>query len=213
LHSLADVARFDPQTSVWTPLPSLPEGRSSHGAVVLDGRLYVVGGWQLRGAEEPRWHTTSLVLDLRAKQPAWQSLPKQPFQRRALAAAAVDGKVYAIGGLLSKGGISNETDVFDIESQTWSKGPAIPGMPMNGNGMAACTTEGRIYASGMDGNVYRLDPTGASWEVSGRLDTPRFHHRLLPLRPGTLLAIAGATRTGKLVSVDLVSLSAAHSER
>ncbi|HEY5311950.1 MAG TPA: hypothetical protein VIK18_05500, partial [Pirellulales bacterium] len=34
LHSLADVARFDPRSRQWTALAPLPEGRSSHGAVV-----------------------------------------------------------------------------------------------------------------------------------------------------------------------------------
>ncbi|HEY5313692.1 MAG TPA: kelch repeat-containing protein, partial [Pirellulales bacterium] len=164
-------------------------------------------------AQAPRWQTTSLVLDLRAKQLAWKKLPKQPFERRALAAAAIDGKLYAIGGLQSQGGISKQVDVFDIESQSWSKGPDIPGMPMNGNGIAACTSEGRVDISGLDGNVYRLDKNGANWDVAGRLNTPRFHHKLLAWRPGTLLAVAGATRMGKLVSIDAVALPASSPQR
>jgi N-acetylneuraminic acid mutarotase len=209
LHSTADVARFDPQTRQWTALPPLPEGRSSHGAVVVDGRLYVVGGWQLRGAQEPRWHTTSLVLDLGAAQPEWKSLPKQPFERRALAVAEADGKLYVIGGLLGAGGISNDTDVFDLQSQAWSKGPPVPGTPMAANGVAACTLANRVLFSGIDGNVYGLDATGANWQVVGKLATPRFHHRLVAQGSDTLLAVAGATLKHKLRTVDAVTLSAA----
>src|SRR5688572_6184528 len=34
MHSLADVARFDPEKNAWQPLTSLPEPRSSHQAVI-----------------------------------------------------------------------------------------------------------------------------------------------------------------------------------
>jgi N-acetylneuraminic acid mutarotase len=212
LHSVADVAMFNPQTKRWATLPPLPEGRSSHAAVVVDGKLYVIGGWELRGAETPRWHTTSLTFDLRAKNAEWKVLVEQPFQRRALAAAA-DGKLYVFGGLLSAGGISHETNVFDFSSHAWSKGPSVPGTAMNGNGIAACAVGGRVYISGMDGNVYMTAPGSANWEVAGQLKTPRFHHRLLPLRPGVLLAVAGATHAGKLRTVDAIVTSAAAPSR
>jgi len=29
----------------WRPLPALPEPRAAMGVAVLDGRLYLVGGW------------------------------------------------------------------------------------------------------------------------------------------------------------------------
>ena len=45
LHSVADFVRFDPQTKQWESLPPLPEPRSSHDAVVIRDKLYVVGGW------------------------------------------------------------------------------------------------------------------------------------------------------------------------
>src|SRR5690606_10074640 len=37
LRSVAESARYRPDTGTWEPLPDLPEGRSSHDAVVLDG--------------------------------------------------------------------------------------------------------------------------------------------------------------------------------
>ncbi|HEX3657845.1 MAG TPA: kelch repeat-containing protein [Pirellulales bacterium] len=208
LWSLTDVARFDPRTRQWTAMTPLPEGRSSHGAVVVDGRLYVIAGWELRGAQGPRWHTTSLVLDLAAKQPEWKELPKQPFERRALAAEAAGGKLLVTGGLI-QGGISSQTDVFDLKSQTWSKGADIPGSKMNAIGMAACTQDGRIYVNGMDGTIYRLGQNGASWESVGKMQPPRFHHHLFALQPGVLLSVGGATRTGKVLAVESVEVSRA----
>jgi N-acetylneuraminic acid mutarotase len=212
LRSLTDVSRYDPRTRQWTSIQPLPEGRSSHGAVVVGGQLYVVGGWELRGSQGPRWHTTSLVLDLAAGQAEWKELPKQPFERRALAAEAAGGKLLVTGGLI-EGGISSRTDVFDLKSQAWSQGPEIPGTKMNAIGMAACALDGQIYVNGMDGDIYRLDPSAASWEAVGQLQPARFHHHLFALRPMTLLSVGGATRTGKVLAVDLATLSAANPER
>src|SRR5262249_18599183 len=64
-HSLADVARFDPETNKWETLPPLPAGRSSHDVVTVKDRLVVVGGWQMRGqGEKSVWHDTTLIMDL-----------------------------------------------------------------------------------------------------------------------------------------------------
>lgn len=201
LHSLASFAQFDPQAKQWTELTPLPEGRSSHAAAVLDGKLYVVGGWSLKGAtDEADWKLAHLVLDLAAEKPEWKTPPAVPFDRRAMTATAVDG------GLLAKGGISKEVDVFDPPSQQWSKGPEIPGMVMNGSGLAACSSGKSFYISGMDGKLYRLNAAKDGWDVPGKLSQPRILHRLLPDQPNRLLAVAGATMFGNIKTVDLVVL-------
>jgi hypothetical protein len=46
--SLATLAKYDPKDNVWHDLRELPEPRSSLDAAVVDGRLDVVGGWNLK---------------------------------------------------------------------------------------------------------------------------------------------------------------------
>ncbi len=211
LHSLRDVARFDPQTKSWTSLPSLPEGRSSHGAVVVENKLYVFGGWNLQGTtKEAVWQTSILALDLGTEKGEWKEVGKAPFARRAMAATAVEGKVYVTGGLLAKGGISKDMDVFDVKAGNWSKGPEIPGIPMNGNGLAVCGTEKSLYLSGMDGKVYRLNKAKDGWDLVGRVEQPRIHHKLLSAGHGVLLAVGGATMSGNLKTTDSVRFEAKH---
>ena len=67
LHSVDEFCRFDPKTNSWTSLPPLPAPRSSHDAVVMDGKIYVAGGWNLSGDDDGEWHTTALVYDLRKR--------------------------------------------------------------------------------------------------------------------------------------------------
>lgn len=207
-HSVAEAAVFDPASSRWESLPPLPEPRSSHDVVVLDGKLYVVGGWIMRGAKEkPVWPSSALVLDLAHPNAGWKPMP-QPFQRRALTAAAANGKLYVLGGLTESADAVQEVDVFDPHTGKWSKGPEYPG---NGVGFspAACAVGGRLCLSTSDGKLHRLNAAGDAWESAGALTIPRIVHRLVPLGTDGVLAIGGASRKGDSRTVELATLSAA----
>jgi N-acetylneuraminic acid mutarotase len=176
-RSLADVARFDPATGKWESLPSLPTPRSSHDIVVVGDRLIVVGGWTMKGtAGKPVWPETMEVMDLAAPAPAWRSVP-QPFKRRALVAAADSSKVYVIGGFDDRAKIVRGMSIYDVATESWSEGPALPGGPMNGFGAAAATVGGRLFVSIDDGGLYRLNDTATAWDKAGQA-TPRIVHRL-----------------------------------
>ena len=187
LWSVAEVARFDLAQGSWTALPSLPEARSSHDAIVVGSRILVVGGWQLAGNER-HWLDTAWSLDLAVPGAAWQPLPAPPFHRRALAIVAQDERLHAIGGLDADGEMSQQVDVLDLKAGTWSRGPDFPGQ---GFAAAAVAQEGHCYASGRDGVLYRL--AGDHWDAVTNLALPRFFHRLVPAGEGQLLAIGGAS--------------------
>jgi hypothetical protein len=203
-HSLADCVRFDPATKKWEPMPALPEGRSSHDAVVIGDRIYVVGGWNLKGAGQPgEWHRTALVLDLAQPAPKWETIP-QPFRRRALTTAALDGKVYVIAGLTPDSEAERAVQIYDTAGKTWTASPAIPGPQSNGFSPAACVADGRLLVSPTDGKLWRLTEKGDSWEQVGALKQPRFVHRLAALSDGWIIAVGGAYRGGNLASIEAI---------
>lgn len=191
-HSLATCARFDTATGEWGTLPDLPEGRSSHDAVVVGDKLVVVGGWNMKGAgKEADWHSTALVLDL-SKQPLQWEAVMQPFRRRALTAAPHDGKVYVIGGMAADSGIELTVNVYDLEKNVWTTGPDIPGPQGNGFTPASCVAGGRLYLTAADGKLVRLAGNGDAWEEVGRLKQPRIVHRMVAAHDNLLIAIGGA---------------------
>lgn len=213
LHSQDEVACYDPTAGTWSRLPPLPQPRSSHDAVVHEGHLYVVGGWQLRGQDQDSiWQETLAVLDLEAEGATWRTLP-QPFHRRALAVAAAQGKIFALGGIGPEG-TSRRVDVFDIGSETWSEAQELPAQAgrLKGFGVSAFGLDGHIYLSGADGRIHRLPPSGHWEEEVGRLNTPRFFHRLLPHRD-RLLFIGGAHTEGHLASLESLSLQTLQTAR
>ncbi|HEX4131797.1 MAG TPA: hypothetical protein VHZ24_17315 [Pirellulales bacterium] len=191
LRSVTEFERFGPAAKQWEQLAPLPAGRSSHDAVIVDGVLYVVGGWEL-GEGTKNWYDHGVTLRLDTPGATWEKLA-QPFQRRALAVAAHRGKLYALGGMASDDKPSTAVNVLDLKSGTWSDGPRLPGEGMNGFGCAAVSVPAGLIVTTMDGSVLRLADAGDGWEPKGKLEHARFFHRLVPLADGSVLAVAGAS--------------------
>ncbi len=218
LHSLAAVACFDPSSGRWQELPPLPQPRSSHDAVWMGGKIYVLGGWQLRGAgNESVWQNTMAILDMSSSDmsqsdrspgsTAWRLVP-QPFERRALAVAAAGGKIYAFGGL-GRDGTSRRVDIYDPATETWSVGPELPEMAdkrMKGFGVSAFGVGERVYLSGADGAVHALEAQGDWRHHVGQLQGPRFFHRLLH-HGDHLLFVGGAAKSGHLADIEVLPLA------
>ena len=205
-HSTDEFAEFNPATSKWTTLAPLPAARSSHNATVIGDRLYVVGGWKLDGKSPGAWQPEALVYDFNDTKVGWQKLPLSEFKRRALAAGAWKGKLFALGGMDEKGKPSLRVDFFDPQTGKWSQGPKLPGVGMAGFGVSAWNLGGDLYVCGLRGILYRLSETGSAWEEAGKLETPRFFHQLVPGLHGSLLAVGGASMNGHVATIEQIEL-------
>ena len=210
-HSLSTFAKFDPTTKTWTDLPSLPVPRSSLDAAVVDGKLYVVGGWNLQEgtAQDATWHDTALVYDLSQDQGAWKEIAKPPFSTRALATAGHQNKLYVMGGMSSDNQITRAVHIYDPKSDTWSAGPELAGSEgLSGFAISAYVADGVLYYSGSEGIVYKLSPEGTAWTSIERLLFPRSFHRLVA-DGGKVVAIAGVARGGGyLANLEVIDLTA-----
>lgn len=205
LVSQSSFAQYDPATQTWTDLVALPEARSSHDAAVLDGKLYVVGGWQLKGEDESEWHTTAWVCDLTKPELQWVALPSPSFQRRAVSLAAYQGKIFVSGGMDKDDGPSLRVDIFDTKTNTWSQGPSLQGSGMEGFGNSAFEINGKLVATSMSGAIQQLSDDGKSWAVVGQLNSPRFFHRLLSWHDKQGVIVGGGNmQTGKTDDLELL---------
>jgi len=205
LHSTADFAQFDPATGQWKKLAPLPTPRSSHNAAVIGDRLYVIGGWQLKGKSPGDWQQDLLMYDFTAPDAGWQAVSETPFKRRALAASHWNGQLAAIGGIDEEGDVSQRVDLFDPQSKKWSEGPELPGAGLAGFGGSACNLDGKLYVSGLRGILYRLNDSGSAWEEAARKSKGRFFHQLLPAgNDEGLIAIGGASRKGHMADSEWI---------
>lgn len=180
----------------WRSLRPLPASRGAAGAAVAGGRLYVVGGVR-RPGELAR---VAYAFDFRRNR--WATLPG-PTPREHLAAAALNGRVYAIAGRL--GGIdTNQSTVESLTAGTRRWVPVTP-VPEARGGTGAAAAAGRLVSvggespGGTTATVFALDPAARRWE---RLpDLPTARHGLAVVGIGSrVYVIAGGPRPGLFVS-------------
>jgi N-acetylneuraminic acid mutarotase len=212
LESQSDVQCFDPAKGVWTDMPSLPLGRSSHDAVCIGDTIYVVGGWKMdkgsaQGGDGHTWQETALALDLSAAKPEWKEIAAPGFKRRALQLASHNGKVYAVGGMQETGGPTTEVMVYDPKSNVWSSAGKFHGGAMDGFGAATVDINGTLVVTTMSGSVQTYDDATGKWNLVGQLKHPRFFHRIAPIDSKKLLVVGGSNMsTGKIDTVETVTL-------
>jgi N-acetylneuraminic acid mutarotase len=131
--STTTVWRYDIAGDTWhDDVPPLPEARSSGGFVKLGTRLHFFSGvssghpggiHEYFREEDDHW-----VLDL-AGGASWQPRAPLPAPRSHLAAVALGGMIYAIGGQDGEGGHASMTSSvhrYDPATDSWSAVASLP---------------------------------------------------------------------------------------
>ena len=103
--------------------------------------------------------------------------------------------------------VSQEVNIYDPETETWTKGPEFPGEGMHGFGVSAWGSGPHLLATGLDGMVYRLASDKPDWEKVTQLDQGRFFHRLLPAGDGKFAMVGGASMSGHINRVDFFEIN------
>ena len=130
---------YDTTNDSWTYGLEKPTAVSLAGAAVIDGKIYVSGGWR---SSTGVTQNTLEVYD--PVQNAWTSGPAMPGTRAGAGVAAVNGKLYVISGF---DGTVNAADtlVYDPLVGAWSTVAPIPTVrDLFGIGVI----DGKIYAAG-----------------------------------------------------------------
>lgn len=203
IRSVATGEWFDPKQREWHGLPALPAPRSSHDLAVVGEKLYVLGGWNLKGPEPTEWAKTMYVLDLMEPGKGWRE-EKQGFERRALMAAVHGGKIYVVGGITPGGAVSRDVDIYDPVSGEWKKGPALPGPEILSFAPAVLSHGETLLVSLGDGTLVKLDEKEGRWVETGKTK-PRLAHRMVGV-DRKVFVLGGAVKGNNLDTVEVVEL-------
>jgi hypothetical protein len=162
-----DLYRFP--TDEWRPLPALPYAVHHAGAGVLDGRLYVVGGYT--GAA---WAPLATVMSLGPEETGWRPEPALSAPRGALAVASLRNALVAVGGV--SGPDLVRTEILERGATSWRRGPDLT-VPREHLGATA--VDGRVYAiAGRVGSLETNRDSVESWapgETAWRPE-PKLNH-------------------------------------
>jgi len=166
-HVTNAVNAYDPRTDTWSALAPMLSPRYNFAAVVLNGFIYAIGGWNGSAelASMERYDPSSNTWSPDASLPQVTEAP----------GAAVDGQtIYVVGGYDAT--TKQRNTMYLYHAGVWSAGPAMP--TARANLSAALGADGRIYAIGgynqADGflaTVEAYNPPYARWDAATPLPT------------------------------------------
>jgi N-acetylneuraminic acid mutarotase len=167
------VEAFDPARDQWRTVASLPIALHHPAAAVVEGRLFVVGGYT---GGRVRWTAMGTVFEYDAAQNRWRGRAQMPTARGALGLAAVGSRLYALGGSAER--VTNINEIYDVAADRWTTGNA---MPTARDHLAAVGFDGRVWALGgresflgtQYANVEIYDPATDSWRTGAPLPSGR----------------------------------------
>ena len=169
---------YDPENDSWIEGVPLPEPRGAATACMIDGRIYVAGGYQWNA--DTHWFTARLDM-FDPETDLWSQLPSMPTPRSLAAGAVLDGRFYLIAGRNNEGKAFQALDVvevFDPVSTTWT---VMNPLPSAMEAPAAQSIGDTILlAGGWDGTLggylnqsFVYDPANDSWIIGPSLSEPR----------------------------------------
>lgn len=175
-------AAQDPLRGNWSDRAEMPIDASEIVPVVLDGRIYAIGGIKNDNS------VVAIVQIYDTRTNSWSQGPAMPIALNHHGTAAANGKIYVFGGFLTQPWdvAIPETDVYEYDPvpRTWRKRTPIPA-PLAA--MTATTYKGKIYLmagmsrqganteSSQNRTTYIYDPVADSWSQGAAIPTGRNH--------------------------------------
>jgi len=176
----------EPKDLVWEEKAPVSVARLvGNGAVISNNEIYVVGGWtdnqKITQLERYNTHINS-----------WESLSPLPVVRENFACAALDGKLYAMGGAFL-----SSVDVYDPVNNSWSSG--IP-LPRAINAGSALASDGKIYLfSNTSESMLCFDPSLNQWTAKANMLIPSVAQQAIFFQDR--IWVIGGNRNGAVLSV------------
>ena len=211
--TLSKVEMYDPETDTWERRMDMPTPRSAVSTSVVDGKIFVIGGAQLKkikgyrgwGIEAKKLPTVEMY---DPTTDAWTQKADIPTVRSYLSTSVMDGKIYAIGGMSSSTEQERlETvEVYDPATDTWAKTESINHArscaaisvvngemyAMGGRGWSGIQSEPDPYLSSVE--VFNLKTN--QWQEITEMPTPRTSHTA-SIVDGKVYVIGGYVQEGK----------------
>ena len=210
LRVLNTVEEYDPVLKKWTVKSPMPTARGEIAAAVVGGKIYVMGGTSQNTAgilvPLDTVEEYDPAADTGPGSTGWRTVAAMPTARFALAAAAVNGKIYALGGKPSETTITDRLEEYDPATNTWTVKAPVPTARYD---LSAEMVNGKIYTIGgwspglgsgalrPNDTVQEYDPATNTWKSKTYLYPPGRHDLGLAAVNGKIYAIGGEATTAR----------------
>lgn len=213
----AHVWKYDTLTDTWSAGPDLPAARGAGAAAIVGRKLHFFGGMdETRTIDEAdHW-----VLDLDppppppvdpenpdapvdpVPPPTWVAAAPLPNARNHVAAVALDGKIYVIGGQHSQEAAQDaqaQVDCYDPATDTWTRVADLPA-PRSHVNSSTFVMDGKIIVLGGENGynlpqstIYSYDPALNTWSLIGLLPANRSTSVAGAIGPNQIITTTGNT--------------------
>lgn len=165
---------FDPATARWRDLAPLPRGGSHVGTALMNGKIYVAGGFLANVHKDP----IDQLAEYDIAGNSWKTLAPMPRPLGSAGLAAVGGKLHVIGGRGPDAKTVTTHMVYDVATGKWSD--AAP-LPLARDHLGIVTLGGKIYVVGGRteatvnnvGQTDVYDPATDKWTTLAPMPTGR----------------------------------------
>ena len=93
---LSSIEAYNPKTNQWREIGEMPAAKSSHTASVVNGKIYVMGGFFRGAGRDFRYFSTIDIYHPETGR--WTQKSKMPVGKSGHTAEVVKGKIYVFGG-------------------------------------------------------------------------------------------------------------------
>ena len=93
---LSSIEVYNPKTNQWREIGDMPAAKSSHTASVIDGKIYVIGGFFRGNGLDTKYFKTIDIYHPNTGR--WTQKPDMPVGKSGHAAEAINGKIYILTG-------------------------------------------------------------------------------------------------------------------
>ncbi len=206
------VWRYAPATGRWTEMAAMPRARGALAGAVIGDRFYAVGGASSALQRFPLVLRVLDVYDFRTN--TWERGPSMGTARHHLAAAAVGGHLYVVGGRSNRSLALSVAERFDPARGTWER---LEPLPLGAGGLEAVAWRGRliVLGGGDDGEgrwvtpaTWAYSPAAAVWSRLPDMNVAR-HGFGAVIADGRLWALGGSpcARYGRSPAVESIVLA------
>jgi N-acetylneuraminic acid mutarotase len=145
----------------WNTKAPMNQARADLGAVVVDGKIYAIGGYTARDRYPFDLVDTNECYD--PVTDTWTVLAPMPTPRIGFAIVALQGKIYCMGGYSfdeqGQSVSSGVNEIYDIATNSWT----VKEMPLELS-LVGQVVNGQIFVMSFTGyELYMYDPVSDVW--------------------------------------------------